>query len=358
MEHEAELAVDGLLKRYGSASTVGPFSFEVRRGEFFSILGPSGCGKTTLLRCITGFETASAGSIALGGRQIGQVPPNKRDIGLVFQNYALFPHLTVFRNVAFGLRLRKVGKEETARRVAAALALVGLEGFAERLPAQLSGGQQQRVAIARAMVLEPRLMLFDEPLSSLDLKLRVQMRQELRELQRRLGMTALYVTHDQSEALALSDRIAVLSPRGIEQVGTPEDVYLRPRTLFVAEFIGSSNVLRGEVAGDALLLASGDRLRLGGGHTSGAMLAVVRPERVRLLPVGTPAPEAATEFQGNLRSAVFLGEDMELEVALPWTDRFRISKKSGADGLGGMLPQPGAPVRIAIPAAAIHAVEA
>src|SRR5262245_46907808 len=197
-------------------------------GEFFSLLGPSGCGKTTTLRCIAGFETPSAGSISLGGQRLDDRPPHRRDVGLVFQSYALFPHLTVFDNVAFGLRLRRVARAEIARRVGEILTLVDLPDLAERYPAQLSGGQQQRVAIARSLVLEPSLLLFDEPLSNLDFKLRIQMRYELRDLQRRLGKTAIYVTHDQTEALALSDRIAVLSQGKIEQIGTPSEIYDRP----------------------------------------------------------------------------------------------------------------------------------
>src|SRR5438093_9873671 len=212
-------------------------------GEFFSLLGPSGCGKTTTLRCIAGFETLSEGAIALGGRRLDDRPPHRRDVGLVFQNYALFPHLTVFDNVAFGLRLRKVDKAAIERRVGQMLDLVDLPSLGARYPAQLSGGQQQRVAIARSLVLEPSLLLFDEPLSNLDLKLRIQMRYELKSLQRRLGKTAIYVTHDQTEALALSDRIAVLSHGRIEQIGTPGEIYERPASTFVAEFIGSSNLV-------------------------------------------------------------------------------------------------------------------
>ena len=238
-----ELEVRQLVKRYSAQSVIGPLSFSVNAGEFVSLLGPSGCGKTTTLRCIAGFEIPSEGGIYLDGERIDQRPPNRRNIGLVFQSYALFPHLTVFENVAFGLRIRRCGEARAeapgprghrARRAVAPY---------RALPKQLSGGQQQRVAIARSVVLEPRLLLFDEPLSNLDLKLRVTMRAELRNLQRRLGKTAIYVTHDQGEALALSDRIVVMSNGRIEQVGTPVEVYERPATAFVADFIGSSNLL-------------------------------------------------------------------------------------------------------------------
>src|SRR5271163_2394114 len=242
-----ELEVIGLTRRYSPEVTVGPISFEVHAGEFFSLLGPSGCGKTTTLRCIAGFETLNAGSIRLRGERLDDKPPHRRDVGLVFQNYALFPHLSVFDNIAFGLRLRHIGKAEIAERVGRILRLVDLPEMAQRFPAQLSGGQQQRVAIARSLVLEPQILMFDEPLSNLDFKLRVQMRDELKSLQRRLGKTAIYVTHDQTEALALSDRIAVLSHGHIEQIGTPSDIYERPATSFVAEFIGSSNLFPGRV---------------------------------------------------------------------------------------------------------------
>src|SRR5437762_6453971 len=265
---KVELEVRGLTKRFSPQVTVGPLSFEVMEGEFFSLLGPSGCGKTTTLRCIAGFEEPSEGSVLLGGHRLDGRPPHRRDVGLVFQTYALFPHLTVFDNIAFGLRLRKAGKPEIARRVGQMLELVDLPNLAERYPSQLSGGQQQRVAIARSLVLEPSLLLFDEPLSNLDLKLRIQMPHELRLLQRRLGKTAVYVTHDQTEALALSDRIAVLSHGRIEQIGTPAEIYERPASAFVAEFIGSSNMLRGRIiergeAGTIVTTETGLRLCCG-----------------------------------------------------------------------------------------------
>src|SRR5882724_4744854 len=253
----AELEIRNLVKRYTAQSVVGPLSFSVGAGEFISLLGPSGCGKTTTLRCIAGFETPTEGGIYLGGERIDQQPPNRRNIGLVFQSYALFPHLTIFENVAFGLRLRKLSAPEVKRRAGDALNLVGLSDLAERYPRQLSGGQQQRIAIARLVVLEPRILLFDEPLSNLDFKLRVVMRAELRELQRRLGKTTIYVTHDQSEALALSDRIVVMSNGRVEQIGSPRDIYERPANPFVADFIGNSNLLDAgviEVGADATVV--------------------------------------------------------------------------------------------------------
>src|SRR5438067_4233783 len=247
MPRRVELEVCELTKRYSPQVTVGPISFEVREGEFFSLLGPSGCGKTTTLRCIAGFESLDEGSIRLRGERLDDKPPHRRDVGLVFQNYALFPHLSVFDNVAFGLRLRRIAKAEMRERIDRALQLVELAGLGQRFPAQLSGGQQQRIAIARSLVLEPQILMFDEPLSNLDLKLRIQMRGELRRLQRRLGKTSIYVTHDQTEALALSDRIAVLSQGHIEQIGSPSEIYESPETAFVADFIGSSNIMEATV---------------------------------------------------------------------------------------------------------------
>src|SRR6266853_4605361 len=301
MPRSIELEVRDLIKRYSPQISVGPISFQVKQGEFFSLLGPSGCGKTTTLRCIAGFEALSGGSIRVGGERLDDKPPHRRDVGLVFQNYALFPHLNVFDNVAFGLRLRRVSSVETKERVGRMLQLVGLPEMAARYPAQLSGGQQQRVAIARSLVLEPQILMFDEPLSNLDFKLRIQMRDELRRLQRRLGKTSIYVTHDQTEALALSDRIAVLSHGRIEQTGTPGEIYERPATAFVAEFIGSSNMLRARIVGDvdsAKIVVTEAGLRLCCRAESNDMLddgadvsVLLRPERVHIeTPGGAAVP--------------------------------------------------------------------
>ncbi len=221
--------------------TLERFSLDVERGELLSLLGPSGCGKTTTLRSVAGFIRPDSGRILINGRDYTQLPPNKRDIGLVFQSYALFPHLTVFNNVAFGLRMRRVSKKEVHARVINALKMVGLEAFADRRPAQLSGGQQQRVALARATVIEPQVLLLDEPLSNLDARLRVDMRQEIRRAQQQLGITTLYVTHDQEEALSISDRVVVMNQGRIEQVGSPERIFAAPETAFVADFMGFDN---------------------------------------------------------------------------------------------------------------------
>jgi spermidine/putrescine ABC transporter ATP-binding subunit len=333
-----ELEVEGLTKRYSPQVTVGPISFEVQEGEFFSLLGPSGCGKTTTLRCIAGFEGLSGGSIRLRGGRLDDKPPHRRDIGLVFQNYALFPHLSVFDNIAFGLRLRRVGKVEIAERVDRILRLVDLPEMARRFPAQLSGGQQQRVAIARSLVLEPRILMFDEPLSNLDFKLRVQMRDELKNLQRRLGKTAIYVTHDQTEALVLSDRIAVLSHGRIEQIGTPREIYERPATAFVAEFIGSSNLFPGRIvgqngAGALVETETGLRLTCEADRVRGAEVSVLlRPERIRVQPPGTGAETNC--FAARVIEVTYLGEDLHLGLELARGQVLRAALKNTGTARG------------------------
>jgi spermidine/putrescine ABC transporter ATP-binding subunit len=312
-------------------------------------LGPSGCGKTTTLRCIAGFEALSQGSIRLHGERLVDKPPHRRDVGLVFQNYALFPHLSVFDNIAFGLRLRRFGKAEIADRVGRLLQLVDLAGLAERYPAQLSGGQQQRVAIARSLVLEPRILMFDEPLSNLDFKLRLQMREELRSLQRRLGKTSIYVTHDQSEALALSDRIAVLSHGRIEQIGSPAEIYEHPASAFVAEFIGSSNMLRGRIVErgeDGVVVMTGTGLRLrcraaAEGESEPADISVLlRPERIHVeMPGGTAAP-GQNRVSARIVDVTYLGEDLHLSLDLASGDRLRASVKNANSAWGWAPAQP------------------
>jgi len=310
-----------LTKRYGHTPGVGPVSFEVWEGEFLSLLGPSGCGKTTTLRCIAGFEEPTAGDILMDGESIVVRPPHRRDIGLVFQNYALFPHLTVFENVAFGLRLRRRPRQEIADRVDEALRLVDLIGLEGRHPGQLSGGQQQRVALARSLALEPRLLLLDEPLSNLDFKLRVQMRAELKNLQRRLRKTSIYVTHDQGEALSLSDRIVVLSRGRVEQIGTPREIYESPRTPFVADFIGASNLLRARA--EAAPGQAGLRVRTGSlsllsvdalpsdAAPSGEVVVLIRPERIRLARLGE-APLVDNVLSARVVEVTYLGEDLQV----------------------------------------------
>src|SRR5689334_10473231 len=243
----AAIEISGVSKIYdGGVRAVDTIEIDIRQGEFFSLLGPSGCGKTTTLRIIAGFETPSDGAIRVDGADITHVPAHKRDMGMVFQNYALFPHRTVAENVAFGLRMRGIDKQAIEARVKAALAMVELSGLEDRRPGQLSGGQQQRVALARAIVIEPRVLLCDEPLGALDKKLRQQMQFELKQLQKTLGLTLVFVTHDQEEALAMSDRIAVMNCGRVEQIGTPVEIYDQPLTRFVADFIGDTNIFRGE----------------------------------------------------------------------------------------------------------------
>lgn len=318
------MKLDGVSRDYGGGVTVGPVSCEIREGEFISLLGPSGCGKTTLLRTMAGFEPISSGRIEIDGRNVSKLPPHKRGVGFVFQNFALFPHLTVRDNVAFGLRLRKVPRTDTAARADEALRTVGLEHLAHRMPAQLSGGQQQRVAIARAIVLKPPILLLDEPLSSLDLKLRIQMRAELRSLQKKLGTTFIYVTHDQSEALALSDRIFILSKGHVAQTGTPAEIYQRPCSRFVADFVGTSNLIRildltQDSHGAVARLATGQRVKL---PTKGVpTLAMkpwlcLRPEALRVLAADAAALPGEETLSGEVIASTFSGERTELVVQL------------------------------------------
>jgi putative spermidine/putrescine transport system ATP-binding protein len=282
----AAIKLDKVTKRFdGKVLAVDEVTLDIAAGEFFSLLGPSGCGKTTSLRMIAGFEHPDSGRVQVGGRDITDLPVHRRDMGMVFQSYALFPHRTVAENVAFGLRMREVPKPEIARRVQAALSQVALTGMEDRKPGQLSGGQQQRVALARALVVEPPVLLCDEPLGALDRKLRQQMQFELKELQKRLGVTLVFVTHDQEEALAMSDRIAVMNKGKVEQVGSPTEIYERPRTRFVADFIGEINILEG-----------GPRAR------------ALRPEKIRLV----SAPEARTT--GKVETANYLGGSTLLRV--------------------------------------------
>jgi putative spermidine/putrescine transport system ATP-binding protein len=281
-----------IRKRFGDVVAVDGVDLDVREGEFFSLLGPSGSGKTTCLRLIAGFEIPTEGRVELGGRDVTDLPPFERDVNTVFQDYALFPHMTVSRNVEYGLRVKKIPRTERADRTAEALAMVQLTGFGDRKPAQLSGGQRQRVALARALVNRPKVLLLDEPLGALDLKLRQAMQIELKEIQQRVGLTFVYVTHDQDEALTMSDRLAVFNHGRVEQVGTPADVYERPATGFVAGFVGVSNVLEGEVA----RAISGD-----------AHAFTIRPEKIAMLDVDAAVDPGRCTATGRVRDVVYLG---------------------------------------------------
>jgi spermidine/putrescine transport system ATP-binding protein len=317
METVHEVELQNVAKRFGEVIAVASVSLSVLRGEFLTLLGPSGCGKTTLLRMIAGFERPDSGRVVLGGREVTQLSPNQRDVTTVFQHYALFPHLSVFANVAFGLERRHVTRDEIRRRVAAALEMVRLAGLDERQPSELSGGQQQRVALARALVVEPRVLLLDEPLAALDLKLRKQMQIELKGLQRRLGISFVYVTHDQEEALTMSDRIVVMNAGRIEQIGRSEEIYERPKTSFVAGFIGVSNIIEGtveEVSGDLSVI------RVGNARV-GAQANGIRPgERVRVLvrpeKISISTEVAPSLLSGKIDSAVYLGESTQWKVTM------------------------------------------
>ena len=364
MTREApDLELARVSKRYGDTLAVRDVSFQVARGEFVTLLGPSGGGKTSILRMIAGFIRPDAGDIRLRGERVNDAPAYERDIGMVFQNYALFPHMTVRDNVAFGLRMRRLGRDAIAGRAADALALVRLDEVAGRYPAQLSGGQQQRVAIARALVIEPSLLLLDEPMSSLDAALRASMHFELRQIVQRVGVTTLYVTHNQEEALSMSDRIIVMSSGRIEQVGSPLDVYAAPANDFVAGFLGRSNVVACLVVEQpgALITAklpSGDILvaRAPGAAVGASVRLLLRPESIAMGPAGQSGENC---LQGRVRQAAFMGAFAEYAVDAAGTT-FIVREPLGDRG----LRRPGervtlswdvraaVPLRAAVPAAA------
>jgi len=307
---ELDVALRGVTKSYGGRRAVDDVTLEVRRGEFFSLLGPSGCGKTTLMRLVAGFEFPDSGTVLLGGRDVARVPAHKRDVNMVFQNYALFPHLDVEGNVAFGLKI--AGADDVEGRVRRALEKVNLAGFERRATTTLSGGEQQRVALARAVVTGPRILLLDEPLAALDLKLRKGLQEELRRLQRELAITFLFVTHDQEEALAMSDRVAVMNRGRVEQVGTPEEIYERPATRFVAEFVGSGNFFEG--TGDGKVVRTRDGLAIEAAAT-GEVTLLVRPEKVRVNGgAGFPARVEEVLYQGSSTSIILRAGDRRILV--------------------------------------------
>jgi ABC-type Fe3+/spermidine/putrescine transport system ATPase subunit len=316
------ISIEGVARSFGGVRAVDHVSLGVRDGEFFTLLGPSGCGKTTLLRMVAGFCALDAGRILFGEARIDTLPPHRRNTGMVFQNYAVFPHLTVGDNVAYGLRARKVRADELRARVDRALALVQLAGYGGRWPHQMSGGQLQRVAIARAVAIEPDVLLLDEPLSNLDAKLRVEMRGEIRRLQRLLGITVLYVTHDQEEALAISDRIAVMRAGRVEQVAAPRAIYAQPATPFVASFVGITNLIAGTVtarAGEAIDVAfAGGAVRAVSrtGAPADKMTVSLRPEALRALAPGERAPDGWATLAGTLAAVEFLGPITRLAVTL------------------------------------------
>jgi spermidine/putrescine transport system ATP-binding protein len=312
---KANIAVDArnVGKIYGAGAgavtALGDVSIGIEQGEFFTLLGPSGCGKTTLLRCIAGFETPTSGSIHLSGRDITYTPPNARPVNTVFQSYALFPHLSVADNIGFGLKMQGKSAAEVAKAVERVLALVKLEEFAKRLPQQLSGGQQQRVALARALAPEPEVLLLDEPLSALDLKLRKEMQSELKRLQTETGITFIFVTHDQEEALTMSNRIGVMSAGALLQVGTPHDIYERPVNRFVADFIGETNFLAGRVENGQVRIATGDLLAVPLEGQAGDVTLAIRPEQVSVAAAGTG-------IAARIVDATYLGTDTHYTLGL------------------------------------------
>jgi iron(III) transport system ATP-binding protein len=294
------ITIKGATKRFGQKAALDDVSLDIKPGEFFTLLGPSGCGKTTLLRAIAGFNDLTSGQILFDGRDVASLEAWKRGIGFVFQNYALWPNKTVFDNVAYGLRIKKLDEATIGRKVADALAMVRLIDVEKRYPGEMSGGMQQRIAIARALVVDPPILLLDEPLSNLDAKLRVSLRRDIREIQKRLQLTAVYVTHDQEEALEISDRIAVMSQGKLEQVGTPEDIYERPQRVFVADFIGAANLIKGHIAGGVFKSASGGTLTVDASETAGEATLLVRPEHVTLGSSGTIAGRVADHFYAGV----------------------------------------------------------
>jgi len=319
-EHIA-VDLDGVTKRFGKITALDDVSLMVRRGELMTLLGPSGCGKTTLLNLVAGFLMPDSGEVAIAGRRVTDVPAYRREIGIMFQNYALFPHMNVAANVGYGLRMRRIAKAEIARRVGEALALVKLAGLEDRRPRQLSGGQQQRVALARALVIRPQVLLLDEPFSALDRNLRASMQVELKEIQRKLGVTTIFVTHDQSEALSLSDRIAVMADGCIRQLDTPDEVYRHPLDRFVASFIGDANVLRARleridgavatvVLGAARVAVSARTLQ--GGAVGSPVDLFVRPEALRVA-----ENEAAAAVHGLVAAQIYQGGHIDLYVEVP-----------------------------------------
>jgi len=337
-------------KSFGSDLAVQDINLSVRRGEFFSILGPSGCGKTTLLRLLAGFETPSAGEVFIQGQSMAHVPPYRRPANTVFQSYALFNHLTVWDNIAFGLRVKRQNKREIGDRVAQALKLVKMESYARRVPSQLSGGQQQRVALARALVNRPAVLLLDEPLGALDLKLRKEMQVELSTLHQNLGVTFVMVTHDQGEAMSLSNRIAVMQAGKIEQIGSPNDIYERPQTPFVADFIGDTNLFQGRAEaanGATIQIVTGKGLKLwvqspnatSGKPLKGLIAVSVRPEKVRLNL--SPTAESGTNcFEGRLKNVMYLGTHVHYIVELTSGDTVAVRSSNTAK----KLPDPDTPI--------------
>ena len=330
-----DVRLENVTKRFGDVTAADEVTFKAEEGQFFTLLGPSGCGKTTILRIVAGFTMQDRGNVYFGERLMNDVPPHKRNTGLVFQTYALWPHMRVFDNIAFGLNFRKTTKEEKERRVNEVLKLTGLKGLERRLPSQLSGGQQQRVALARALVIEPQVLLLDEPLSNLDAKLRIQMRTEIKRIQKRLAITAIYVTHDQEEALSISDEIAIINEGAVQQIGSPRIIYEDPRNSFVAGFIGLANFLRGQISEidetrlsatittlEGVEIEADLRMDEDWGKESN-VIASVRPEAIMVYDHGS-APRGVNRIDGRVRLTSYLGNRVRYEVETGWGDTLRV----------------------------------
>ena len=337
MLNAAAVRIDHISKKFGELYAVRDVSLHIQKGDFYTFLGPSGCGKTTLLRMIAGFTTPEEGDIYFDEQRVNDIPPWERNVGMVFQSYALWPHMTVFDNIAFGLKERKIPKSSVQDKVYDALKMVNLEGMEKRRPSQLSGGQQQRVALARTLVIEPRLLLLDEPLSNLDAKLRVQMRNELLRLQRELGITTIYVTHDQEEALAISTQIAVMSEGVVIQQGSPKEIYEAPWNQTVADFVGTSNFLEGEITkidGDYVQLKPQDAesLLIAWEHSfdeppsiGTPLILNIRPESVQISRAGSPEASESNQIQGNIITSIYLGSLVQYEVETISGHRIRVN---------------------------------
>jgi putative spermidine/putrescine transport system ATP-binding protein len=337
----AQLEIRNLVKRYGDFHAVRDVSLSVADGEFLVLLGPSGCGKTTTLRMVAGFIEPSGGQVMLGGTDITQLPPWKRNAGMVFQSYALFPHLTVAQNVAFGLEMRKVPRAEIDKRVEETLALVRLEGYGGRLPRQLSGGQQQRVALARALAIHPDVLLLDEPLSNLDAKLRQEVRVEIRELQQRMGLTTVMVTHDQEEALTMADRLVVMNEGSVRQVGSQRDLYERPADRFVAGFVGRSTFLEGTVEAPGRFRSDGGLSLVCAGGAPGKASLSLRPERLEIAAAILPGLDNC--LPGTVEFVSYLGAMIDIRVRLSPADRLVVQV---ANRDGGFAPDVGQSVHV------------
>ncbi|MDQ3572233.1 MAG: ABC transporter ATP-binding protein [Actinomycetota bacterium] len=365
MEDRSSVKLAGVTKRFGDFVAVDALDLDIGEGEFFTLLGPSGCGKTTTLRMIAGFEQPSEGQIQIAGEDVAGLPPYKRPTNTVFQSYALFPHMSVAENVAFGLKRKKVAGSEARDRVTSELERVGLAGEAGRKPAQLSGGQQQRVALARALVNLPKVLLLDEPLGALDLKLRKGLQLELKRIQRDVGITFVYVTHDQEEALTMSDRIAVMNRGRVDQIGTPEDVYERPATSFVAGFIGVSNLMPAAIqaangSGARVKLEAGVELDAPSPDGIGAgdrCFAVVRPEKLHVSRKDEATRQGWPSVEGTVESSVYLGTSTQIVVRLAGDVPMTVLVPNADEAERGRLPGGGAPVRLSWAPEHIHLVK-